>query len=402
MDPKKLAEEILDELFPQQEVVNEESDEDEEDEEEGEEEDEGEEETEETEESPSQQEKEPASKEAKGGNAGKNQASLNMKPSMASASTPSAPSTASGTQDLSGKGVQPFPGGGQQPQTLQVTGVSAESNRATLNMKPSFAGVQMPTLDKSKVQEDVKILFGADVSEEFVEKASSLYEASLNTNIKAITEQMANIFEEKLAEETVKIVEGLEEKVNDYLSYVVEEWVKENQLAVDSGLRTEIAENFIEGLKNLFVESYIEVPEEKTNIFDEMVQAIENLETRVNEEMEKNVSLNEKIALLEATKIFEEETKSLKSIDAENLRKLAENVEFSNTNDFRSKVKILVENYTKSKTSASKSTNNTENSKNVGQVIDTLMETVESNEEQQYVNESIKLYSDILGRTVQG
>jgi hypothetical protein len=392
MDPKKLAEEILDELFPQQEVVNEEADEEEEDE--GDE-DEGDEDEGEEEATPKKETG------AKGGNANKNQASLSMKPSMASASTPSAPGQASSTQDLSGKGVQPFPGGGAEPQTAQVTNVSAESNRATLNMKPSFAGVQMPSLNKEKVQEDVKTLFGADVSPEFVEKASSLYEASLNTNLQAITEQMSNLFEERLAEEVQEIAEGLETKINDYLTYVVEEWVKENQLAVDNGLRTEIAENFISGLKNLFVESYIEVPEDKTNIFDEMVNAIENLETRVNEEMERNISLSEKIALLEATKVFEEETKSLKSIDVENLRKLAENVEFSSTEDFRSKVKILTENYTQTKNAASKSTPKKEET-NVGQVIDTLMETAETNEENQYINESIKLYSDILGKTVQG
>jgi hypothetical protein len=399
MDPKKLAEEILDELFPQQEVVYEEADEDEEegDEEEGEE--------EESEEGSEHEAKEPAgheAKESKGGNAGKNQASLSMKSSMASASTPSAPSSASGTQDLSGKGVQPFPGGGSQPQTLQVTNVSSESNQATLKMKPSFAGVQMPSLNKEKVQEDVKTLFGADVSEEFVEKASSLYEASLNTNLQAITEEMAVLFEEKLAEEVVQIAEGLETKINDYLTYVVEEWVKENQLAVDNGLRTEIAENFIEGLKNLFVESYIEVPEDKTNIFDEMTVAIENLENRVNEELENNIALKEKIALLEATSVFEEETKSLKTIDVENLRKLAENVEFSSTEDFRSKVKLLVENYTKVKTGTTKTVSAETENTNVGQVIDNLMEENQTNDEPSYINETIKMYSEVLGRTVQG
>lgn len=399
MDPKKLAEEILEQLFPQQEVVNEEADE----EEDYEEEDEGE---GEEEEGAEHEAKEPAGHEqaetSKGGTAAKNQASVSMKPSMASASVPSAPSHAAGTQDLSGRGVQPFPGGGAEPQTLQVTNTNAAANQATLNMKPSFAAVELPGLNKTQVQEDVKTLFGAEVSEEFLTKATSLYEASINTNLQTITEQMANIFEEKLAESVVQISEELENKVNDYLSYVVEEWVKENELAVDNGLRTEIAENFIQGLKNLFVESYIEVPEDKTDVFEEMVTELESLETRINEEMEKNVALSEKVALLEAVKVFEEETKSLKSIDAENLRKLAENVEFSSADDFRSKVKILVENYTKAKSSSPKATPSKEETTNVGQVIDTLMEETESNEENQYINESIKLYSDILGRTVQG
>ena len=361
MDPKKLAEEILNQLFETEELV------------EAKETEEGEEE------------------EGKTSNA----STLKMK----SSPTQSAGGS-KGAVDFSGKGNQPWPGVGAA-QEFQTTGVSAEANRATREMKPSFAGVEMPPLNKEKVQEDVKTLFGADVSEEFVEKASSLYEASLNTNLQSITEQMANLFEEKLAEQTMMVAEELENKINDYLSYVVEEWINENELAVENGLRTEIAESFIEGLKNLFVESYIEIPEDKTNIFDEMTDAIENLETRVNEEMERNISLREKVALLEATAAFEEETKSLKSIDVQNLRKLAENVEFSSVEDFRSKVKVLVENYSKAKSSPVKSEKTAENTA-VGAVIDNLMEEAEQNEEQQFINESIKMYSDVLGRTLEG
>jgi hypothetical protein len=380
MDPKKLAEEILSQLFETEELV-EAKETEEGEEEEGEEEEETEEEGEE----------EGEEEEGKTSNA----STLKMK----SSPTQSAGGS-KGAVDFSGKGNQPWPGVGAA-QEFQTTGVSAEANRATREMKPSFAGVELPTLNKQKVQEDVKTLFGADVSEEFVEKASSLYEASLNTNLQSITEQMANLFEEKLAEQTMMVAEELENKINDYLSYVVEEWINENELAVENGLRTEIAESFIEGLKNLFVESYIEIPEDKTNIFDEMTDAIENLETRVNEEMERNISLREKVALLEATAAFEEETKSLKSIDVQNLRKLAENVEFSSVEDFRSKVKVLVENYSKAKSSPVKSEKTAENTA-VGAVIDNLMEEAEQNEEQQFINESIKMYSDVLGRTLEG
>jgi len=382
MDPKKLAEEILNQLFETEELV-EAKETEEGEEEEGEE--------EETEEEGEEEEGEEEEEEGKTSNA----STLKMK----SSPTQSAGGS-KGAVDFSGKGNQPWPGVGAA-QEFQTTGVSAEANRATREMKPSFAGVELPTLNKQKVQEDVKTLFGADVSEEFVEKASSLYEASLNTNLQSITEQMANLFEEKLAEQTMMVAEELENKINDYLSYVVEEWINENELAVENGLRTEIAESFIEGLKNLFVESYIEIPEDKTNIFDEMTDAIENLETRVNEEMERNISLREKVALLEATAAFEEETKSLKSIDVQNLRKLAENVEFSSVEDFRSKVKVLVENYSKAKSSPVKSEKTAENTA-VGAVIDNLMEEAEQNEEQQFINESIKMYSDVLGRTLEG
>jgi hypothetical protein len=383
MDPKKLAEEILNQLFETEELVEAKETEEEMEEDEGEDE-EGHEEEETGEEEHEEQ---------KGKTS--NASTLNMK----SSPTQSAGGSKSAV-DFSGKGNQPWPGVGEA-QEFETTGVSAEANRATRAMKPSFAGVEMPSMNKEKVQEDVKTLFGADVSEEFIEKASSLYEASLNTNLQSITEQMANLFEEKLAEQTMMVAEELENKINDYLSYVVEEWINENELAVENGLRTEIAESFIEGLKNLFVESYIEIPEDKTNIFDEMTDAIENLETRVNEEMERNISLREKVALLEATAAFEEETKSLKSIDVQNLRKLAENVEFSSVEDFRSKVKVLVENYSKAKSTPVKSVKTAENTA-VGAVIDNLMEETEQNEEQQFINESIKMYSDVLGRTLEG
>ena len=383
MDPKKLAEEILNQLFETEELVEAKETEEEMEEDEGEDE-EGHEEEETGEEEHEEQEGKTS-----------NASTLSMK----SSSTQSAGGSKDAV-DFSGKGNQPWPGVGAA-QEFQTTGVSAEANRATRAMKPSFAGVEMPSMNKEKVQEDVKTLFGADVSEEFIEKASSLYEASLNTNLQSITEQMANLFEEKLAEQTMMVAEELENKINDYLSYVVEEWINENELAVENGLRTEIAESFIEGLKNLFVESYIEIPEDKTNIFDEMTDAIENLETRVNEEMERNISLREKVALLEATAAFEEETKSLKSIDVQNLRKLAENVEFSSVEDFRSKVKVLVENYSKAKSTPVKSVKTAENTA-VGAVIDNLMEETEQNEEQQFINESIKMYSDVLGRTLEG
>lgn len=394
MDPKKLADEILEQLFPQNELVEEAQDEGDEDDYEGddESEDEGEDEGEDVSDAPTSQ---PGA--APSGNSSRNQSSVSMKPTNNAASN----GASNPVQDANG-GTTRTVDGRPAFQTQTVTDVNSQANQATLQMKPSFAGIEMPMLNQSQMQEQVKTLFGADVSDEFITQATSLYEASLNTNLQAISEQMSYLFEEKLSEHVVDIAEQLESNVSDYLGYVVEEWVKENQLAVDNGLRTEIAENFIQGLKNLFAESYIEVPEDKTNVFDEMTDAIETLETRVNEEMKKNINLREQVSLLEAQSIFVEETKSLRAIDAENLRKLAENVEFSNSQDFRSKVKLLVENYSKVKQSPKTVSKTTDNSSAVSNVIDTLMEEVDSAPEQVFISENIKLYSDILGRTLQG
>jgi hypothetical protein len=394
MDPKKLADEILEQLFPQNELVEEAQDEGDEDDYEGddESEDEGDDESEDVSDAPTSQ---PGA--APSGNSSRNQSSVSMKPTNNAASN----GASNPVQDANG-GTTRTVDGRPAFQTQTVTDVNSQANQATLQMKPSFAGVEMPMLNQSQMQEQVKTLFGADVSDEFITQATSLYEASLNTSLQAISEEMSHLFEEKLSEHVVDIAEQLESNVSDYLGYVVEEWVKENQLAVDNGLRTEIAENFIQGLKNLFAESYIEVPEDKTNVFDEMTDAIEALETRVNEEMKKNINLREQVSLLEAQSIFVEETKSLRAIDAENLRKLAENVEFSNSQDFRSKVKLLVENYSKVKQSPKTVSKTTDNSSAVSNVIDTLMEEVDSAPEQVFISENIKLYSDILGRTLQG
>ena len=386
--------EILEQLFPQNELVEEAQDEGDEDDYEGDDEgdEEGEDEGEDVSDAPTSQ---PGA--APSGNSSRNQSSVSMKPTNNAASN----GASNPVQDANG-GTTRTVDGRPAFQTQTVTDVNSQANQATLQMKPSFAGVEMPMLNQSQMQEQVKTLFGADVSDEFITQATSLYEASLNTSLQAISEQMSYLFEEKLSEHVVDIAEQLESNVSDYLGYVVEEWVKENQLAVDNGLRTEIAENFIQGLKNLFAESYIEVPEDKTNVFDEMTDAIETLETRVNEEMKKNINLREQVSLLEAQSIFVEETKSLRSIDAENLRKLAENVEFSNSQDFRSKVKLLVENYSKVKQSPKTVSKTTDNSSAVSNVIDTLMEEVDSDPEQVFISENIKLYSDILGRTLQG
>ena len=398
MDPKKLADEILEQLFPQNELVEEAQDEGDEDDYEGddESEDEGDDESEDEGEDVSDAPTSPPGA-APSGNSSRNQSSVSMKPTNNAASN----GASNPVQDANG-GTTRTVDGRPAFQTQTVTDVNSQANQATLQMKPSFAGVEMPMMNQSQMQEQVKTLFGADVSDEFITQATSLYEAPLNTNLQAISEQMSYLFEEKLSEHVVDIAEQLESNVSDYLGYVVEEWVKENQLAVDNGLRTEIAENFIQGLKNLFAESYIEVPEDKTNVFDEMTDAIETLETRVNEEMKKNINLREQVSLLEAQSIFVEETKSLRAIDAENLRKLAENVEFSNSQDFRSKVKLLVENYSKVKQSPKTVSKTTDNSSAVSNVIDTLMEEVDSAPEQVFISENIKLYSDILGRTLQG
>ena len=157
------------------------------------------------------------------------------------------------------------------------------------------------------------------------------------------TEALVEQFEEQLVEQVETVKGALVEQLDNYLSYVVQEWAKENAVAIENGLRTEIAEDFINGLKNLFVESYVEVPQDKVDMFEELSSAVDTLEGRINEEIEKNVELHKEIGLLTAQKVFAEETRGLTVLQAEKARQIAENLEYSDEDDFRNKVKTLVE-----------------------------------------------------------
>jgi len=374
MDPKKIAEEIMKSLFASQQEIVEENDNDEEEEEEGEDEEEGAEE--EAEEGPEHEAEEPAGHEEKESGNSPVAKSVKMKPTgnMASASkagTGNYSSDAHGgsTHDAMGKS-------GQFIQPVAQPG-AAEQNRATRNMKPSWAGVQMPTLDRAQVAEDVKAMFGGseELSEEFVNKAANLYEATILTNLQNITEQLTEQYSNQLVEAVTEVAVTLEEQVDNYLNYVVDEWMTENKLVIQQGLRTEIAENFIKNLKNLFAESYIEVPQDKVNAFDEMANAVEHLETRVNEELKKNVDLVNEIQDLKASLIFAEETETLSDLDAENVKKLVENLRFDNEEGFRGNVQTLVEGYLKSK------------GKVTTPVVDSTVSEESQNDEKEFISE---------------
>lgn len=362
MDPKDLAEKIMSQIFDNNETIHEAKDPNEEEDEEGDEyEDEGDED--EGDEDDSEDESEESDSEPTSGGQNKTQGgvargaqSLQMKPSSASAEmdgSSGGQGDSSMNRDANGGGTVNPDGKGFQTTTPTVD--SSEAMRSSLNMKPSFASPQMPMFDRGQVAEDIKVMFGGsdELSEEFVNKAADIYEATMLHNLGLVTESLIEQFQGRL-EETVQVVaEKLEQNIDEYLGYVVEEWMKENKLAAESGLRTEIAENFISGLRNLFTESYIEIPEDRVNAFDEMAIAVSSLEERVSAEMKNNVALIQEIKNLKATAIFEEETKSLSNVAAEKMRGLVENLNFDNADSFRGKVQTLVEGFQK-KTSAPK------------------------------------------------
>ena len=195
--------------------------------------------------------------------------------------------------------------------------------------------------------DDVKALVSsdADLSEEFKDKAATIFETAVRTRIKEQTKILESQFEEKLSTEKETVKEAMVEKVDSYLNYVVEEWMKENELAVERGIRTEIAEDFITGLKDLFKEHYIDVPEEKYNVLDDLTNQVKELEGKLNEQIEKNVNLTKEVNVSERTNLVAEVSADLADTEKEKFASMAENVEFDSAPKFREKLETIKESY---------------------------------------------------------
>lgn len=195
------------------------------------------------------------------------------------------------------------------------------------------------------VSAQLNSIFGEELSEEFKQKATSIFEAAVIARVNSEMEKVTSKLEEQNSLQLEEFKSELVEKVDSYLNYVVEQWMEENQLQVESGLRTEIAEDFISGLKSLFQEHYIEVPEEKYDVLADLQSKASDLESKLNEEMEKNVSATKELAELKAAVVFEEQTKDLAATEVEKLKKLIEGVEFENEELYREKLSVIKENY---------------------------------------------------------
>ena len=205
------------------------------------------------------------------------------------------------------------------------------------------------------VKEHVDALVAGDdsLSEEFKQKAATVFEAAIKSKVKEIAEDIQADYDKKLTEETSKSKDELVEKVDSYLAYVVEEWMKENELALERGIKGEIAEDFISGLKKLFEDHYIDVPDEKYNVLEDQSSKIEELEKKLNESIEKNVELSKENGEHKRQNIIDEASKELADTQKEKFNKLAEEVEYSNEEDFTAKVKTIKESYFGKKESTS-------------------------------------------------
>ena len=222
------------------------------------------------------------------------------------------------------------------------TGDASGKNKGTIKAKPSAAKAETKI---PSVQEDIAaMLTGEDLSEEFKTSAATLFEAHLNERIHQIEEELKGQYEDLLEQHTVAVTEELVERIDDYLNYVVEEWMQENRLAVEKGLRTEITENFISNLKGLFTESYIEVPEDKLDLFESTVDQAEALDSELQGQVEKNMELSEEVEQLKCEIIFREISEGMTDTEVEKLRRLAEDLEFDTIEQFAEKIGVLCEN----------------------------------------------------------
>ena len=196
------------------------------------------------------------------------------------------------------------------------------------------------------IEEDINALLqGEELSEEFEEKARTIFEAAIKAKSTEIQEELTAQYEQALQEEVATIKEELTDRVDAYLEYVAEEWMTENQLAVEQGLKTEMTESFLTGIRSLFEDHYVSIPEEKYDVLNSMVEKLDEMEDKLNEQIERNIALKQRLAESVADVIFSEVCEGLALSQKEKLASLAENVEFDSEDTYREKLVTLRNSY---------------------------------------------------------
>ena len=272
-----------------------------------------------------------------------------------------------------------------------ASAAKAVSKAAAPTTKPSDASAKMEETEDGEEEvlaeteydfsEDVDALVaGEELSEEFRVKAATIFEAAVTAKVNAEVAALQEAFESTLTEEVEKIQTELAEKVDDYLTYAAEQWMKENTLQIEHGIKTEMAESFFNGLKGLFLEHNFTVPEEKFNLLDGMVEEIDEMEAKLNEQIDANVALNKRIGEFVKMEIVNECAVGLAETQKEKLASLAEGVEFETEEDFRKKVETIKESYFTRKAEVATATEPTE------EVSEPLVEETVSGSMSKYVD----------------
>jgi hypothetical protein len=237
------------------------------------------------------------------------------------------------------------------------------------------------------IEEDVNaLLAGEELSEEFQEKARTIFEAAIRSKVADIKEELQETYENALIEEIEVIKEGLVDRVDAYLEYVADEWVSENALAVEHGLKTEMTESFLQGMRGLFEDHYVSIPEDRYDVIESMVDKLDEMEGKLNEQIERNVALNRRLAESVADVIFADVAEGLALSQKDKLASLAENVEFDSEANYREKLVTLRESYFPSNTGAQRDDS------------ETLSESTDVQSQQPQVDGRMATYLQTLGR----
>ena len=291
-----------------------------------------------------------------------------------------------------------------KPNTIQnVSAPGATPNFTTVGdmssavNQPNSKG-NVPMSEESEEEEEVEpmdvkaelsAIFGDDLSEEFAEKASAIFEAAVIARVNSEMETIVAQLEEQKAVELAEAKEELVEKIDSFLNYVVEQWMTENEIAIEKGLRTEIAEEFITGLKGLFKEHYIEVPEDKYDVMDELQSKADDLEAKLNDSISEQLELAKQLSDLKRAQVLESASKDLAATEAAKLKKLLEGVDFESEDLFSQKVTVIKENYFPKNAPSATPTQ-----------VQTLVEDASSAPATFEDNGIVSMYANALSRTV--
>ena len=236
-----------------------------------------------------------------------------------------------------------------QQEVVAEDETSAETDEVVAEEDDAITEEEVETYD---IDDDVNALLGGEeLSEEFKAKAKTIFETALKTKVAEVRKLLEQQYEEKLGEEIIEAKEALAERVDSYLEYVADEWFTENQLAVENGLKEELTQSFLGGMKSLFEEHYVQIPEDKYDVLESMVEKLDDMESKLNEQIEKNISLNKRLAESVADGILDEVSEGLASTQKEKLASLAESVEFESEKNYREKLETLKQSYFAQKSS---------------------------------------------------
>ena len=254
-------------------------------------------------------------------------------------------------KDIVNKGAKPaesMPKGMKEEEEVEGEVVSEEetTEEEVVSEEEEVVAEEEEVVAEYDIEEDINALLqGEELSEEFEEKARTIFEAAIKAKSTEIQEELTAQYEQSLQEEVATIKEELTDRVDAYLEYVAEEWMTENQLAVEQGLKTEMTESFLTGIRSLFEDHYVSIPEEKYDVLNSMVEKLDEMEDKLNEQIERNIALKQRLAESVADVIFSEVCEGLALSQKEKLASLAENVEFDSEDTYREKLVTLRNSY---------------------------------------------------------